>query len=263
MSEKIGYDRGGSSDPEILSRELKGAGCLKVYSDSGPAYQEFEQMLDYIRPGDVVLTKRLTRLGRSITAVFSAIERIHIKKACLLTLDGSIDTSKDNTHSESFLKFVGLFAQLEKELITERTKVGQTKAKAKGKHLGRPLSMTAHDTKLILAELEKGVSVSELSRRYNVSRPTIDRIEGKEIMDNGQQIAAQNLAKFKVWIATQTNNDYMQIIVRGRLSRKYVAEAVGCGTRALTQNVKIARILEDLENSLRERGVLPPLTKKA
>ena len=82
-------------------------------------------------------------------------------------------------------------------------------------------------------------------------------------MANGQQIAVQSVDNFKAWMATQASGDYKQIIYRGQLSRREVAKAVGCGARALTQNDKLAKLLSDLEDSLRERGVLPPLTTKA
>ena len=78
-------------------------------------------------------------------------------------------------------------------------------------------------------------------------------------MANGQQKALQNLEAFQVWQATQTQNDFEQIIVRGQLNRGEVAKAVGCGKSALTQNPALKKALALLEENLREKGVLPPL----
>ena len=78
-------------------------------------------------------------------------------------------------------------------------------------------------------------------------------------MVNGQQKALQNLEAFQVWQATQTQNDFEQIIVRGQLNRGEVAKAVGCGKSALTQNPALKKALALLEENLREKGVLPPL----
>ena len=52
---------------------------------------------------------------------------------------------------------------------------------------------------------------------------------------NGQQKAQQNLNNFQAWVATQTDDDFKQIVVRGNLNRGEVAKAVGCGKSALTQ----------------------------
>jgi hypothetical protein len=80
---------------------------------------------------------------------------------------------------------------------------------------------------------------------------------------NGQQKAQQNLESFMVWQATQTEDDFKQIIHRGQLNRGEIAKAVGCGKSALIQNPALKDALISLENSLRDRGVLPPLTETA
>lgn len=82
-------------------------------------------------------------------------------------------------------------------------------------------------------------------------------------MVNGQQKARENLDSFQVWVATQTDEDFKQIIHRGQLNRGEVAKAIGIGKSALRQNPAIKEHLKILENDLRERGVLPPLTGEA
>nr|WP_024592195.1 VPA1267 family protein [Pseudoalteromonas sp. TB13] len=82
-------------------------------------------------------------------------------------------------------------------------------------------------------------------------------------MANGQQRAQQNLNAFQAWSATQTDDDYKQIAFRGQLSRTEVAKAVGFGKSALNQNPDIRKHLKKLEDNLRDKGVLPPLTDTA
>ena len=82
-------------------------------------------------------------------------------------------------------------------------------------------------------------------------------------MANGQQKALQNLEAFEVWKATQTDDDFKQITFRGQLNRIEVAKGIGCGKSALNQNPALRRALKTLEDNLRERGVLPPLTESA
>lgn len=82
-------------------------------------------------------------------------------------------------------------------------------------------------------------------------------------MANGQQKALENIDKFHAWTATQSDDDYKQIIHRGKLNRREVSKAVGCGLSAISQNPAISEALAKLEESLREREILPPLTLNA
>tara|TARA_Y100000588_G_scaffold347259_1_gene395925 strand:+ start:4298 stop:4735 length:438 start_codon:yes stop_codon:yes gene_type:complete len=82
-------------------------------------------------------------------------------------------------------------------------------------------------------------------------------------MANGQQKAQQNLEAFDVWAATQTDDDFKQIAFKGKLSRIEVAKGVGCGKSALNQNPSLKKKLKDLEEKLRVKGALPPLTDTA
>mgnify|MGYP000439308599 FL=1 len=82
-------------------------------------------------------------------------------------------------------------------------------------------------------------------------------------MASGQQKAQQNLEAFEVWKATQTDDDFKQIIFRGQLNRIEVAKGIGCGKSALNQNPALKKALKTLEDELRGKGVLPPLTDAA
>tara|TARA_B000000460_G_scaffold45774_1_gene29118 strand:+ start:5238 stop:5675 length:438 start_codon:yes stop_codon:yes gene_type:complete len=79
-------------------------------------------------------------------------------------------------------------------------------------------------------------------------------------MASGQQKAQQNLEAFEVWKATQTGDDFKQIMFRGQLNRIEVAKGIGCGKSALNQNPALKKALKALEDELRGKGVLPPLT---
>ncbi|ELU8568855.1 hypothetical protein SD462_004079 [Vibrio alginolyticus] len=82
-------------------------------------------------------------------------------------------------------------------------------------------------------------------------------------MASGQQKAQQNLEAFEVWKATQTDDDFKQIVFRGQLNRIEVAKGIGCGKSALNQNPALKKALKILEDELRSKGVLPPLTDAA
>ncbi|MEZ9369652.1 VPA1267 family protein [Shewanella sp. 10N.286.51.B2] len=82
-------------------------------------------------------------------------------------------------------------------------------------------------------------------------------------MANGQQKAQQNLDAFLEWEATQDDDDFKEIVRRGQLNRVEIAKAVGFGKSTLSQNPAVVKNLKRLEDCLRERGVLPPLTEAA
>lgn len=80
---------------------------------------------------------------------------------------------------------------------------------------------------------------------------------------SGQQKAKQNLNDFHQWVATQSNDDFKQIVFRGQLNRGEVAKAIGCGKSALNQNPVLRDNLKTLEDSLRKKGILPLLNDVA
>lgn len=82
-------------------------------------------------------------------------------------------------------------------------------------------------------------------------------------MANGKELARRNLEAFEVWQTTQTDEDFKQIIFKGKLNRIEVAKGVGCGRSALDQNPALRKALKALEDKLRGKGLLPPLSASA
>lgn len=82
-------------------------------------------------------------------------------------------------------------------------------------------------------------------------------------MASGQQKAQQNIEAFEIWKATQTDDDFRQMVHRGQLNRIEVAKGIGCGKSALLQNPALRDALNALESDLRLKGVLPLLTYAA
>lgn len=81
-------------------------------------------------------------------------------------------------------------------------------------------------------------------------------------MASGQQIAEENVRLFQTWVASKTNDEFRDMVVRGSLSRSDIAKECGFAKSALAQNPRIKTALQELETSLRERGVLPALVAK-
>ncbi len=79
-------------------------------------------------------------------------------------------------------------------------------------------------------------------------------------MLNGQQKSFQNIESFISWMASTQDDYFKQIIYRGKLNRNEVSKGCGFSKSVLLQNPKVKELLNDLEDSLRKRGVLPDLS---
>lgn len=79
----------------------------------------------------------------------------------------------------------------------------------------------------------------------------------------GQKAAQENLEKFEAWVAAQTNDTFKQIIHQGKLNRREITKQAGIGSSAIKQNPLIRARLGELEDELRNDGVLPRPTPEA
>lgn len=79
-------------------------------------------------------------------------------------------------------------------------------------------------------------------------------------MANGQQKSVHNIEAFLSWMASTQDDYFKQIIYRGKLNRNEVAKGCGFSKSVLLQNPKVKELLNNLEESLRKRGVLPNLS---
>lgn len=76
----------------------------------------------------------------------------------------------------TMLTMLAAVAEMERDLLVERTQARLARAKAQGKTLGRPITTSAEQREKIRHEYKQGVSVSALARSYGISRPIIHRI---------------------------------------------------------------------------------------
>ncbi|PQJ23625.1 hypothetical protein BSZ31_00165 [Limnobacter sp. SAORIC-690] len=183
----VGYARVSTRDQNLESQvsKLKNAGCEEIYegkySGVGQASDEaLEKLIHFVRKGDTVVITRLDRIGRSLKSIINTIDEITSKGATVKSLDGAFDTSSGSAMSKALVHLLGVFAQLERDLIADRTSEGQKRAKAAGKHVGRPPKLTPIEIKQIKSDLAAGCSVSSLARKYQVTRPTISKFKLKD-----------------------------------------------------------------------------------
>lgn len=138
----IGYARVSTDDQatEAQEIELRSAGCDVIVQEHGSgasrARPALAKLTRDIAAGDTLIVVRLDRLARSVSHLLEVIEDLAAKGAHFRSLRDPIDTS---TPQGMFsLQILGAVAQLERALISERTKAGIRAAKAKGKKPGNP-----------------------------------------------------------------------------------------------------------------------------
>lgn len=141
----------------------------KVQASERP---EFRKMMERMETGDMLVVSKLDRLGRDMIDVVQTIRSLTTAgvKVKVMAL-GDMDLT--STAGKAVLGILASVAEMERDLLVERTQAGLARAKAEGKQLGRPSKTTEEDRKAILAQLNAGVTVSQVARDFDVSRATI------------------------------------------------------------------------------------------
>lgn len=133
---------------------------------------QFKALLDKIRDGETLVVSKLDRLGRDAQDVGATIKALAARKIEVIVLQlGKLDLA--SAAGKLMLTMLAAVAEMERDLLVERTQSGLARAKAQGQTLGRPSKTTPEQRAEIKAKYAADVSVSELSRMHQVSRATI------------------------------------------------------------------------------------------
>ena len=177
------------------TRELKQQGATDetIYFEyqSGTKEQraELTKLLNAVKPSDSIIATEVSRITRSTKQLCEIIE--FSKKRHIKLVMGSfvVDCTKElDPMTEGMLKMMGVFSELERNMISQRVKSGMANAAAKGKQIGRP-STTADDLPNLFykhyPKYKNGeINKKELSRLCDLSYPTIYKylsiVEGGE-----------------------------------------------------------------------------------
>lgn len=167
-----------TADNQRMEIERAGYAVEYWFADtvSGKAHaaqrQQFGTLLGKLRAKDVLVVSKLDRLGRDAPDVLATIKRLdelHVEVVVLQL--GKLNLT--SPAGKLMLTMLAAVAEMERDLIVERTQAGLARAKAEGKTLGRPSKTTPEQRKAMIAGYEAKTSVSALAKLYGVSRATV------------------------------------------------------------------------------------------
>ncbi len=154
---------------------------IKIQIASSKSLKErlIEQLLQQLNTGDTLIVSELSRLGRSVGQIIQIVDYLIKEKIKFIAVKENILLNgQQDIQSKVMITMFGLFADIEKDLISIRTKHALAGVKASGKKLGRPkgsLGKSKLDGKEreIKDLLDKKVSISSIAKIMSVSRNAV------------------------------------------------------------------------------------------
>lgn len=149
---------------------------VQASSRKSRGQRRIEELLGSLTAADRLIVSELSRLGRSLGQVIQIVDELVLQKIHFVAIKEAIRfEGKQDLQTKVMIALFGLFAEVERDLISERTKEGLAAARAKGRLLGRPkgaLGKSKLDGKEgeIRMLLEKEVSKASIAKIVGVSR---------------------------------------------------------------------------------------------
>ena len=175
-------------------RELTQKGAVKknifLEYESGSKTDRIQltALLNTIKHGDTVIVTELSRITRSTKQLCEIVELVQERGIKLIIDTFEVDCTREQLDpmTEGMLKMMGVFAEMERKMISQRVKSGMANAKAKGKIIGRPKVTIDKIPNKFLKNYELyrsgGINIAELARIGDMSRTTIYKYIG--ILEN-------------------------------------------------------------------------------
>jgi len=142
---------------------------------------ELDRLLASVKPGDEVYATEVSRITRSTRQLCDVIERAQERRLKLVAGSFVVDcTGKElDPMTDGMLKMMGVFAEMERNMIRQRVKSGIANARSKGKRIGRPRLTLKDIPAKVLSAYDKYkdglISKTDFAKICSISRPTLDK----------------------------------------------------------------------------------------
>ena len=176
---KIGYIRVSTQEQNTIRQEvlLEQLGVEELYIDKASGKNtdrpQLKKMMEYVRRGDIVIVKSISRFARNTRDLLDLIEQLSAKGVEFVSKKEAIDTTTPT--GKFMLTVFGAVAELEREYILQRQREGIEIAKQQGRYKGRK-PLTHPGFQEIVARWRRGeLTAAEASRRLGMSKATFYR----------------------------------------------------------------------------------------
>jgi DNA invertase Pin-like site-specific DNA recombinase len=184
----IGYARVSKFDQQDTRAQvkaLKEAGCKRIFEEnaSGGRWDRLQlhKALEQLRDKDVLVVWKLDRLSRSLKDMLIILEKITEAGAGFRSLTEHIDTT--TPAGRMMLQMLGSFAEFERSMVRERTRMGLQAARERGRVGGRRPKLTPHQRTEAIKMVNSGAkSAAEVARLFRVHRSTISRLMDQALL---------------------------------------------------------------------------------
>ncbi|MGH3857262.1 MAG: recombinase family protein, partial [Pseudonocardiaceae bacterium] len=154
-----------AQDTQLQRDALAAAGCAKFFEDKISSRKTgrpgLAAALDYLRAGDTLAVWKLDRLGRSVKEILTLADKLHELGIGLRILTGTLAGIYSPTgEGKFFFTVMAAFAELERDLIHQRTMAGLAAARSQGRVGGRPTVMDPDKLAAATARLARGDSAT-------------------------------------------------------------------------------------------------------
>lgn len=175
----VGYARVSKEDQylNLQINALKEMKCERIFEDKASGTKSnrpgLENALSHLREGDTLVVWKLDRLGRAVKGLVDLIIKLDTKKVQFKSITDGIDTT--TTAGRFFFHMMASLAQMERDLIAERTKAGLDAARRLGRVGGRKRKMTKGKIEAAKELFKKQIPPKDIAKTLNMSVPTLYR----------------------------------------------------------------------------------------
>lgn len=176
---KIGYARVSTNDQslDLQLDALENAGCEKIFQEKLSGMKDdrpqLKELFEYAREGDILVVYKLDRLGRSTKKLIEWSEELAERGVELVSIRDNIDTT--TAVGKAMFKMLAVLAEMERDLISERTRAGLESARARGRKGGRPKKDNKQVEKALKLYDTEQYTVKEIEDMTSVSKATLYR----------------------------------------------------------------------------------------
>ena len=182
----LGYSRVSTTDQgknghslDAQQAALKAAGCERIFADTASGRTtdrpQLKHLLDQLRKDDVLVVCKLDRLSRSLLDVLNLMDKLAKQGIGFRSLRENVDTT--TASGRAMMHMVMVFAQFERDMLSERTREGLQEARRKGKVSGRPFKLPEHQRRDIVKQVRSGEkSAADAARYFGISQSAVSRL---------------------------------------------------------------------------------------